>query len=550
MKRVFGSLHPFFEGGPINGRKLANAGFMTALLALDPFEEYHFFVGNPQGLREEWASLGRLSALERGAVRALHRSDLPRRLRETPYHAFHFSDPVTFFTELCSLRNMHAPEIFPVTAVNHSISYREYAGPFLAHLWPGCAPRDAIGANSHAALQALRGWFAHLGGAYGLDPARCPHPLLRVMPMGVDPALFPRPGEGGSARRSMRRRLNLEESAVLLLLFGRIALDDKMDFGPLLMALRRARAARSRPDVHLVVSGYVPPGGDAGELPDAVARLLDVPLHVLPNPAPEEKYALFAAADIFVSPADNIQETFGLSLLEAACAGLPVIASDWDGYRDIVVHGETGLLVPTLAPMDTPDLDALAPALYDNQHQFQRGQRTAVLVPALAHAVESLAVDGAARRRMGEAARKRALESFTWRAAALRWLAFWEELRAVPLTPEDGARLRAARHPMHLPFGRMFAHYGGGTPPPSARLRCTEAGRDLRENRMPWEVAGKTPPIIHRQSLHALLVWARRPASMEELAARNAGSPGAMDSETLHAHILWALKHDFLELCA
>lgn len=548
MSGVFGSLHPFYEGGPINGRKLANAGFMDALLALDPFEEYHFFVGDPHDLQERWAARSYLPALARGAARALHRSQLPKLLRETPYHTFHFSDPVTDFTELCSLRNVHAPEIFPVTAVNHSISYREYAGRFLAHLWPGCSPRDAIGTNSHAALHALRNWFEHLGGGYGLDSAHWPHPILKFIPMGVDPALLPRPDVDGAVRLGMRRRLGLEERDVLLLLFGRIALDDKMDPHPLLMALRRLRKSKPELGVRLVISGYAPPGDSAGEFLHAMARIANVPLHVLPNPSEEEKRALFAAADIFVSPSDNIQETFGLSLLEAGCARLPVIASDWDGYRDIVVHNRTGLLIPTLAPTETPELDAHASALFDNQHQFQRSQRTVVSVPALAEAVESLAQDAEVRRRMGEAARTRILEHFTWKGVIRRWLEFWRELRAVALPPETEARLRAARHPLHPPFARIFASYASKAPTPDMLLRCTDAGQALRERRLPWEAVGKAPHGIRKQAMHALLVWTRRPASLEALAARNAESADPMSPEDLHTHILWGLKHDLLEM--
>ena len=35
-ERIFGTLHPFFEGGPVYGRKVANEGFMEELLRQDP----------------------------------------------------------------------------------------------------------------------------------------------------------------------------------------------------------------------------------------------------------------------------------------------------------------------------------------------------------------------------------------------------------------------------------------------------------------------------------------------------------------------------------
>ena len=60
--------------------------------------------------------------------------------------------------------------------------------------------------------------------------------------------------------------------------------------------------------------------------------------------------ALWAGADIFVSLVDNVQESFGLTPIEAMAAGLPVVVSDWDGYRDTARNGEDGFLIPTVAP--------------------------------------------------------------------------------------------------------------------------------------------------------------------------------------------------------
>ena len=47
----------------------------------------------------------------------------------------------------------------------------------------------------------------------------------------------------------------------------------------------------------------------------------------------------WAAADVFCSLSDNIQETFGLTPIEAMAAGLPVVVTDWDGYKDTVRNG-------------------------------------------------------------------------------------------------------------------------------------------------------------------------------------------------------------------
>lgn len=91
--------------------------------------------------------------------------------------------------------------------------------------------------------------------------------------------------------------------------------------------------------------------------------------------------AMYGASDVYVHTCKN--ESFGLSVLEASAAGLPVVAVDEGGPREIVARGETGFLV-------------------------QAEPR------ALAEEMRRLANDASLRQTIGDAGRKRAQENYSW----------------------------------------------------------------------------------------------------------------------------------------
>jgi glycosyltransferase involved in cell wall biosynthesis len=57
--------------------------------------------------------------------------------------------------------------------------------------------------------------------------------------------------------------------------------------------------------------------------------------------------------DIFCSLSDNIQESFGLTVIEAMAAGLPAVVSNWNGYREAISHGTNGVLVDSYLPQSS-----------------------------------------------------------------------------------------------------------------------------------------------------------------------------------------------------
>ena len=137
------------------------------------------------------------------------------------------------------------------------------------------------------------------------------------------------------------------------------------------------------------------------------------------EPVSEEiKHQALAAADIAVSLVDNPQETFGLAVAEAMAAGVPLVVSDWNGYRDLVRDGMDGFRVPTRwasvaqqasVPLGWQQLLGLEPY---PKVAGALGQLVQVDTQAAEAACLTLLTRSELRRAMGAAARQRACETF------------------------------------------------------------------------------------------------------------------------------------------
>jgi alpha-maltose-1-phosphate synthase len=135
-------------------------------------------------------------------------------------------------------------------------------------------------------------------------------------------------------------------------------------------------------------------------------RIIWVP-QVVPR---EALISLYTHAAVFVCP--SVYEPFGIINLEAMACETPVVASAVGGIPEVVVHGETGLLVP-FEPVSAHDFDPKEP------EQFSRD---------LAAAVNRLLDDPATMRQMSGNARARVERYFSWTSVAQRTLEFYRAL--------------------------------------------------------------------------------------------------------------------------
>lgn len=535
-KKIWGTLDPFYESGGILGRKVANARFMDFLLKADPFDEYHFFLSGTnarEGLNET-LHIRAPHIASRGGFKVMDRRELPSALATGSYHCFHQSDCITHQPHLARLRNAFSSEIFPITGVTHSLSYADYSRHFLQHIWPGTTARDCIVSTSTAGVAAVESFLGALRRDYKLDDTFI-SPGVRRIPLGIDPHTYtPHPER------------TEEEDICTILVFGRISHFSKMDLLPLFRAFHRLFADGLPPGaVRLVLAGWTEDEDDFSPTLRELARNIGLDLTIVERPSEQEKTRLFHEADVFVTIADNPQETFGITVLEAAAFGLPCVCSDYDGYRDLVLDGETGIRIPTIGAASTCDADRMAPFVFDSQYHLVLAQQTAVQIPALARAIKRLVENPALRRSMGAAARSRAKKEYCWETVIDHYVRLWDDLWRQPVETEV---LRNHQHPAHITYSEIFGHYPTSTLSPGMVLVTGRTGEAMYRGKDYPLMYGGMEHIIRPDMLGKLAFLARKPLDCATLLHKFLEIATPMTRDRAEYHVLWALKHDILEI--
>ena len=510
------------------GRNIANHTFFQALLRYGHFEEYHFFLANNAHRRmfEE----GHRSFLEKiGAaskVKLFDRLELPFRLRECDYTVFHQSDHITLFNSLCHIRNQAGN--FPVTAFIHSLSYQHFMSKYLEMIMGGAVTGDTLICSSSCGKKVLENCFRQISSQLNLDS---PSFGMEVIPLGIEDGAFSTP-----ERSLCRKQLGLETDESIGLCFGRFSDYDKMDLFPLLQAFQRIYG-----DDHpfrLILAGAIH-SESYFKMVELWTKVLGIAekVTIMTNISEKDKLALYGSADFFISVSDNPQETFGLTLLEAMACGLPLVVSDFDGYKEIVTDS-VGRRIKTIWG-DFETLAALGPVMDEATYHRYIAQSISIDVKELAKVMLFFFSNPDVCRDMGAAARKRFLRHFDSRVIISRLEELWLRLKSDFQRNPDNS----VSDPMAMNVFKCFAHYVTAHLTPDLMIEATDYGKRMLSSGMEYPLLSEMGNLIDHQEVATILTKMQKPSSVGDVLGAHQG-----EAWTRRYLLLWMLKHGLLEV--
>ena len=386
--------------------------------------------------------------------------------------ALHLPDPL--LAGWARLRHGGPANAFSITGVIHTLCsegvLRGLAEIPLAPLYPWDAVICTSTAGRTVVQSALEQRLEAMASRLGTPPASLDSqglPQLPVIPLVASDQQPYYPQLSRDQRRhAARQRLGIDKQAFVVTFVGRLSFHSKCHPLALYRALDALAKEHPEHSIVLIECGHIYNASIAVAYEELRAQFPSFQFRLVGGlePALElEKWQALAAADVFASPSDNIQETFGLSLLEAMAAELPLVVSDWNGYRDLVTPGLNGFLVPTsnvLADFDQPDEIEVSYRNGSINYDWMIGLRSLGVIvdhQAFVQAFGQLLRQPALRARMAQASRQELQQRFSAPAVTQAYRRLWGELAEHRLAATD--RRLTVLPPLAPCYGRLFRHY-------------------------------------------------------------------------------------------
>lgn len=541
--------HPeaYTTSGPkLMGRNAAGESFLRGFLIYSQANEFWLQVQKPEHAQYFAATAQALNRSE--PVKAVDKNSLAA-LSHTGVvyypgpgigeHAFHRAH----------LGHTH----YSLCGITHTTSSAGAMDAIAALLTAPVQPWDAVICTSTAVKnnveRILQAQVDYLKDRLGITKIVLPQ--LPVIPLGIHTQDFE---FTPSQKQAARETIGADENSIVVLFMGRLSFHAKAHPLAMYQALEQA-AKKTTKKVILVECGWF--ANDYIQKAYADAQALACPsvqIVTLDGRKAEDRLTAWACADVFCSLSDNIQETFGIVPIEAMAAGLPVVVSDWDGYKDTVRDGIDGFRVPTIMPPAglAGDL-AYRHAVDIDTYDMYCGYNCSLVsvdVTATANAFTQLFNNPALRAKMGQAGKERAKTVYDWSVIIPQYEQLWQQLNELRQAQQPNTL--AHPWPARLDPFYAFAAYPTHILSPDTPLTLVDDTLDAALQR--YEHYSQLAMVNYTKAL--------MPSKEEVTSVLTKASQGAQTAQQLVAHIpaerqafifrnlTWLMKLNLLKLTA
>ena len=532
----------FDPGKGVNGRRMAGDSFLRGWLRHAQVDEW---LAVTHGPGDEAAFRELVTSQRPGDQIRVERLEDARAI--APVGTMFFSGP-NFAAEAWR-RALWGPSAYAICGVTHTISTKAVMeGAWHLRASPQ-AEWDAIICTSRAVRAALSLQMELIDDFLrsrfrGELP---PPPKMPVIPLGVEAEAFQPSAKAGT---DLRVELGIDASDCVALIVARLSPHEKFDPLPVYLALQQAQAGAGR-RLHLILYGNFPDDYSSKIfLTSATAVMPDVTLHHLPHRDSARRLAALSAANMFLFPIDNLQESFGIAPVEAMAAGLPVIASDWDGIRDTVTP-DVGFLIPTLGAR-AEHVTGTGLRYHGGtdsyiQYLSQLSAVTQIDVRQMAQAVRGVMLSPDLGKQLGAAGQARVRALFDWSVVIPQMQALFAELDGIRRAADPAAF--PALHPARLPVAPspmlLFAGFPTGQLPPDQHFRWTGRNPLSVERMMALRNYGATRRIFEPVAAIAQVAVALADAGIAD--ARSLATRTSFPPRKVERCLMWLLKYDYAE---